>query len=358
MNSANQGFVQAFSRQRHGKITASSGTQRSEIASDDNQSRTESTQAVDSSGSNVSSNLATQSGLEIDESISGSASIWIDSPGESIARIDQAESELNGNHIVPDTELQVRSSVSLQHTLTAYGESSDDREPDCTEGAINRLQSGGLTETNLGFRAAWEVDALRIPDAVTRLFQVDGLFSEVGGRLAEAAETGLASLLVTSVHRHEGCTSVAIGLALSAALAGKKVALVDANRQSQTLADVLQIEIECGWQELSNAVSTNEIAIHSIQDGVTLFPSSEVRNDTQESDHIFQKLLENLRSSFDLIVIDGGDQNSLNVSDACGIDSAVVVQDVTRTERATVDHFSHWLIRAGINRVGVVENFA
>jgi len=387
MSNANQGFVQAFSRRRSGgRFDPSCQIEElpRAVASKD-------TEEV--SQAKASSNISGQSesfGLEFDESTAGSASLWIDQADEGVLRIDPSHdrgdhdyanadtvasrstvNDLNTNTAEDAIESAGKSSVngSIQHTLTAYGEGS--LQPDATDAAVsseqekedetsaNSMLVKERTVAKSSFQPAWEVDGFQIPEAIKDLFVSDGLLGELSQRLLEAVSDGLASIAVTSVKSGEGKTSVAIGLALSAAAADLKVALIDADLFCPSVIDQLQMDVEHGWNEKSDAMPLAEVAVYSHHDQFTIFPLKDHLSPSQSVDVLLEDVLLELQEHFDLIVIDAGCQRSFMQPRVLHrVNSSVIVQDISQTEQCEVASYADVINEAGIRSVGVVRNHA
>ncbi|QDT02694.1 Septum site-determining protein MinD [Rubripirellula lacrimiformis] len=209
------------------------------------------------------------------------------------------------------------------------------------------------------FQAAWEVDVFDIPKTVADLFFDESLFQNLSDRMGEAVAGGLRTMLVTSVQRGEGRSSVAIGIALAAAASGVRVALVDADIDEPTLADDLRLDLEFGWLDTVRCgLPIREVAVHAVEDSLTLIPLVDVERAQTASAEEISLLVEDLRDRFDLVVIDGpaGDSSRLRPF-TTAIDSAIIVRDGKRTNQAAVESFASRLTRSGVQGVGMVENF-
>ena len=80
--------------------------------------------------------------------------------------------------------------------------------------------------------------------------------------MSDAINSGLSSVIVTSAQSGEGRSSVAVGLAMAAAAAGNRVALVDANLELPKLADELRLELQHGWVDTIRAgLPIKEVAL-------------------------------------------------------------------------------------------------
>ena len=112
------------------------------------------------------------------------------------------------------------------------------------------------------FQAVWEVDVFDVPTLIADLFFAGSLFQQIAERMSEAVSSGLNSVLVTSANAGEGRSTVAIGMAMAAAASGIRVALVDADIESPTLADDLRLELQYGWVDtVRGGLPIKEIAV-------------------------------------------------------------------------------------------------
>ena len=207
---------------------------------------------------------------------------------------------------------------------------------------------------------AWLVDVFDVPSAVSELFFAANVWDDVGGRFASAVRGGLRSMLVTSTESGEGRSTTAIGLGLAIAAQGLKVALVDVDSSSPSLADDLRLDLEFGWVEaLRGGLPIDEVAVHASEDQLTLIPqlppTAAVAAPT--SAEVIQ-LLEMLDGRYDLLLLDGPAATSEAVYRlAPTVDSAVIVRDVTRVGGDAVNSLAYRLKESGVKGVGVVENF-
>jgi Mrp family chromosome partitioning ATPase len=210
------------------------------------------------------------------------------------------------------------------------------------------------------FDAAWEVDVFDIPPCVADLFFEGALFQQITDRMSEAVSTGLKSLLVTSTKPREGRTSAAIGIAMAAGAAGIRVALVDADTETPTLADDLRLDLQYGWVDtIRGGLPIKEVAVNAIEDGVTLIPLMPPYGRTGATADEVIRLIDLLKSKFELIILDGPSGRSSNLHPLVTlVDSAVIVRDVRRTDTTDINEFSYRLHECGVSGVGVVENFA
>lgn len=220
------------------------------------------------------------------------------------------------------------------------------------------------------FRAVWEVDVFDVPTTVADLFFEAGLFQDLSSHLREAVANGMRSMMVTSVQSGEGRSSVAIGIAIAAAAAGVRVALLDADLDDPTLADDFRLELEYGWLDtIRRGLPIKEVAVHAVEDAVTLIPlmprfsgtgrsQADDRSDQPPMAAEAVRMIELLKTKFDLVVIDGPAGSFGGIGALVGrVDSAIVVHDPTRTDDGLVSQYCEQLRAAGVQGVGLVENF-
>lgn len=209
------------------------------------------------------------------------------------------------------------------------------------------------------FQAVWEVDVFDIPASVADLFFDGKRYQQIAERMSDAVKTGLQSVLVTSIGQGEGRSSVAIGIAMAAAASGIRVALVDADTEKPTLADALRLDLQYGWVDtIRGGLPIKEIAVHAVEDGVTLIPLMPPHGQTAATAYEVTRLVETLKSHFDLLIIDGPSAASPDaLKIATAFDSAVLVRDVTRTGDSAMNEIAAQMQSAGVQGVGVVDNF-
>lgn len=209
------------------------------------------------------------------------------------------------------------------------------------------------------FHAAWEVDVFDIPPRVADLFFEGRRFSQIAERIHAAVQTGLRSILVTSATSGEGRSTVALGIAMSAAAAGIQVALVDGDTHKPTLAESLRLEIRQGWIDcIRGGLPIKEVAVHALEDGVTLIPLLAASASSAATPFETSRLIGELTDKFDLIIIDGPAQDAVDTSRlTAALDTAMIVRDVQRTSTARIEQLAARLNGTGLRGIGVVENF-
>lgn len=217
------------------------------------------------------------------------------------------------------------------------------------------------------FNPVWEVDQLQWPEVCQRLLEarVDSL-SHVTKHLIDACQEGLQVLAVTSPQGGEGRTTVACCLAMLAGSRGLKVAIVDGDVENPTLSLQTNLEIENDWQmALTNHLPLEEISVHSIDDQITLVPllAPLDQEELPLSDDRIANMLTELAESFDLVIVDVGHMSSPNslvqaLADREIINAAIAVVDYRNSTAQRVDACLRRIRQAGVNSIGLVENFA
>lgn len=210
------------------------------------------------------------------------------------------------------------------------------------------------------FQAVWEVNVFDVPARVADLFFDGKRYQQIAERMAEAVQDGLQTVLVTSSQSGEGRSSVAIGIAMASAASGIRVALVDVDTETPTLAEDLRLDLQYGWVDtVRGGLPIKEIAVHAVEDGVTLIPLMPPHGQTAATAYEVTRLVDTLKGHFDLLIMDGPSAGSSDAMKIAAVfDSAVLVRDVTRTDDKMVDEVASQLQAAGIHGVGVVDNFA
>ena len=218
-------------------------------------------------------------------------------------------------------------------------------------------------------RPAYEVDRFSWPETCEALIarigpQADDLAHEL---LAEAA-LGRKVIAVSGCAREEGETTLALVLARRLAVAGAKVAIVDANFAAPQLATRLGLVVGIGWETvlaLPEKTSLWQTMVESLEDRLTVVPLAS-RSRLQMTGQIASRLaasLAELRNAFEIVLVDAGpvstvesQANWLTARDN-GIDAAILISDVRSAMAERLTAVSRRLQDANIAPLGVVENF-
>lgn len=225
----------------------------------------------------------------------------------------------------------------------------------------------GTKLANEPFQAVWEVDQLIWPEVHNQLFQdEERAFSKVAAHLSDACRQGLRVLAVTSPSRGEGRSTVAGCLARCVAQRGLKVALLDGDLESPSLADSLNLEVARGWSDaILEGLPLEEVAVQSIEDQLTLIPllTAETTPHIAPTDRRITAMIQRLRESFDLIIVDATHINSIGsrmigTDNNHTLDAIIMVKDSRNEDKARVDMAIRRIKTLGVSSVGIVENFS
>ncbi|EMI54824.1 tyrosine-protein kinase family protein [Rhodopirellula sallentina] len=205
------------------------------------------------------------------------------------------------------------------------------------------------------FTAAWQVDEFVVPSTIDELFLSGSIAEKLAARLASAREQGLRTISITSTKPGEGRSTVAIGLALSVAFSGLRVALVDADREGVKIASDLHLDLDHSWTDaIRGNTALEEVAVSSDADAMTLLPLLERNGDAPFQSEELREMLATLRKSFDMVIVDCGPSS---IADSVLCDTSLIVRDMQRTKALEVETLALSLRRNGISGVGVIENF-
>lgn len=217
------------------------------------------------------------------------------------------------------------------------------------------------------FNPVWEVDSFQWPDICLELLQQRAETMELVARnLSEACQEGLQVLAITSPRSGEGRTTVACCLAKLAGSRGLNVAIVDGDIENPTLSYQTNLEVEQDWKTaILNQLPLEEVAVHSIDDQVTLVPlvAPIDRHEMSTNDNRIELMLQELSESFDLVIVDMGHMESsrslvTSLSERGVISAVVAVVDRRSSNRIQVEDCLRRLRQTGVASIGLVENFA
>jgi len=259
----------------------------------------------------------------------------------------------------------------MSHSTTSFLRSWDTNPPIDSNPATSQpkptpvpaqapwLQPGKITP-------AWEVDALCWPDVVLRLEQhFADTMNRVSQHLVASHRAGLKVLAITSAERGVGRSTVAMYIARAAAFGSLRVALVDADLLSPSLADQLQLDAPNAWTQcISEHIPIAEVAIQSVQESVTVFPLLEptplqfLEQHAQDTADLIRRLSE----EYDLVVLDScmfsqPTAKLAGIGNPSAIQAAIVVADAELSSHERTQAACTALNAIGLSSVGIVENF-
>ena len=176
----------------------------------------------------------------------------------------------------------------------------------------------------------------------------------------------LSSLLVTSALAKEGKTTLAIGLALSAARSHQRVLLIDANFRNPSLHQYLGL---LNIQGLStqlhpalarwNQTKISPVSLSYAGASIDVMLTGAVPDDPMKllSSHQMQQVLDRAEASYDLVIVDApaisGLADGLQLASLCK--ASVLVSRLDRITQGDLDHAMAMLSQ--VNTIGVVANW-
>jgi capsular exopolysaccharide synthesis family protein len=171
------------------------------------------------------------------------------------------------------------------------------------------------------------------------------------------------SVLVTSAGPGDGKTSLATNVAVSCALAGERVVVVDADLRKPTVHQKFGLANESGLSNLLIGADPSTVAFQAAFEGtIAVLTSGPVPRNPSEllGSARMSALLEELVEQYDRVIVDG--PPVLPVSDAVKLSSLVsgviVVARMGTTTRDALGRTKTLLDRAGARIIGVVANGA
>lgn len=232
---------------------------------------------------------------------------------------------------------------------------------------LNEVEEKLRDNTHKIFNPVWEVDNLQWPAVVDKLMhQRAQSMAHVAEHLKTACQDGLSVLGVTSANHGEGRTTVACCLARLAASHGLNVALVDIDLDHPTLCVQTNMEVEHDWRDcLSEDISLEEVAVHSIDDQLTVLPLKPRggRPGLLASDSRIADILADLSECFELVIVDCSKTNSsgniiTGLAHTKIFDAAIVVVDRRDTQADRIEDAVRLIQQTGIESIGIVDNFS
>jgi capsular exopolysaccharide synthesis family protein len=173
-------------------------------------------------------------------------------------------------------------------------------------------------------------------------------------------EISVRSLVITSALPGEGKSTIALGLATSAARLHKRVLLIDADMRSPSLHKKLNLPNERGLSTLLSSKGTvdSQDVIQSSNSAIDILTAGPIPSDsvTLLSSEWMQKLITSFEQDYDLVIIDSppilGTVDTIQIASCSG-----GVVSVARIDRITRGEFSQSIsILQKLNLIGVIAN--
>lgn len=233
-----------------------------------------------------------------------------------------------------------------------------------TSPGVQRIDSSHRPEAILPkIDPAWEVDQLDWPRTCEQLLTAENAyFEEASHRLVEASKQGMRTLAICGSRRGEGCSTIALCIARSAARKGLRIGLLDADILGDGLAEFLGLDVQCNWLDISSrSDNLNEHAVLVNQLSITLLPLTRSAKRTQSSIAESLAHIPAIAQQFDLLIVDFGALSEGAFGKALKskveLDAALVVRDLRHTSSRDVQSTVNFIRSSGIEAVGIAENF-
>ncbi len=271
---------------------------------------------------------------------------------EDTALSDSEMSSIIGSLSASNINLEVEPQPSTSHAKQAYANSVEDN----LRRAKVRI-----------FNPVWEVDNFQWPEVCLELLQQRASsMDKVAQNLVSACQEGLQVLAITSPDSGAGRTTVACCLAKLAGSRGLNVAIVDGDIENPTLSYQTNLDVEQDWKTaMFDQIPLEEVAVHSIDDQVTLVPliNPIAQYEMSTSDNRIESMLQELSASFDLVIVDMGHMNSprslvTSLGERGVISAIVAVVDHRSSSQDQIDSCIRQIRNTGVASIGLIENFA
>jgi Mrp family chromosome partitioning ATPase len=214
-------------------------------------------------------------------------------------------------------------------------------------------------------RAAFEVEQFPWPEVcVSLLKRAETEFRVFANELMAAAATGSRVVLITSLGRGEGRTTMLLCLGKLLAEQGRNVIIADGDFQQPHLARQLKLLPQAGWDEvLAGEMPLDEALIESMEDHITLMPLRQsLTNPTLLSGAgALEENLKQLARHFELVLVDAGsldaNHSGMRALGAAHGSSSIVVRDMRQSAPEYDLQVRQYMQAAGITRWSLAENF-
>ena len=180
----------------------------------------------------------------------------------------------------------------------------------------------------------------------------------------EAAE-GRKVFAISGLARREGRTTLTLCLAKQLADARIRVAVVDADFASPSVASKLGVNAEAGWETaLHGEQSVWEVMIEATADRLSIVPLVAARFADQMPRPVYgiTAVLSELAEHFDVVLIDAGPLAEGDAADwlldpAAGVQGVILAHDTRQGDASRLAAACLQLAEAGVRQLGIAEMF-
>lgn len=131
-------------------------------------------------------------------------------------------------------------------------------------------------------------------------------FRTLRSQILVRARSGLRTIMVASARPEEGKTTIALNLATTLAIGGRRVLLVDGDLRRPSLHRMLSLPNTVGFVDVLGGAQPLDAAVHQLKNGLSVVTSGRLTPDPQElllGDRVDATLTE-MKQAFDLVLID------------------------------------------------------
>lgn len=167
-------------------------------------------------------------------------------------------------------------------------------------------------------------------------------------------------LLVTSVSKGDGKSTVAANLAITFSYDNNKVLIIDCDLRKPNIHKIFEINNEYGLTDFLANVKSDKGLIKKYSDGVDIITAGKIVPNPCEilSSHKFKNLLDQLRNEYDYIIIDSPPLDT--VSDAqnlsVNVDGTIIVARFESTQKNNLMEVKRGFDKIGAKIIGVIVN--
>lgn len=289
-----------------------------------------------------------------------------DTPDESEVSEAESSQSLTSVDVATSSDEAISTSATTPQSVAKSEPEPRTDSPGQSRSATSEIEQQLRAAKQRIFNPVWEVDRLSWPAVCADLLLASGeQMDSVAENLATACEEGLEVMAVTSPQGGEGRTTIACCLAILAASRGMRVALVDADLESPSIAARTNLDIQQDWRTaIDHQMPLEDVAIHSIDDQTTLIPliSGVEEGEISSLDDRIGAMFEELTESFDLVIADMGHMASPHslvgpLGETGVVDAVITVINRQQTTASQVESCVERIRKTGIVSIGLVENF-
>lgn len=171
----------------------------------------------------------------------------------------------------------------------------------------------------------------------------------------------LKTILVTSSDSNEGKSTISGNLALAFAQSDKRVLLIDCDLRSPSIHKMFKISNIYGLSEVLLGTKRIGEMIKSYNNKIDILPSGNLPPNPSEllGSEAFENLLEQLKESYDLIILDSAPVRVVSDSQllAAKADGTILVVKKDKTKINYIKESKNLLKNVGANIIGCVLNY-